>query len=164
MDEYDPRLKSFARSLRAHQTEAEAKLWIHLRRDHLGVRFYRQRPLGRYILDFYAPKAKLVIELDGSQHQDDPTTRERDQLRDAWLRAQGLKVLRFDDRQALTESQAVIEVIIREVEAACLGDIAPRPPLQRGESSESPAERSLPFVKGGQEGFKDTRQPDPAQD
>jgi len=170
LNEYDHRLKPLARNLRSHLTDAEQKLWHHLRRDQLGVRFYRQRPFGQYILDFYAPKARLVVELDGSQHQDDPIVRTKDELRDAWLSAQGLKVLRFDDRQVLTETWSVMEVIFEEVGAACAGEIPPHPPLQRGETPDTPAEGSLPFAKppygdkGGQEGFDDVRQSDPTQD
>jgi len=163
LNEYEHRLKTLARNLRSHLTEAEQKIWRHLRRDQLGVRFYRQRPFGQYILDFYAPKARLVIELDGSQHKDDPTVRKKDQMRDAWLRSQGLKVLRFDDRQVLTETQAVMEVIFKDVEAACVGKIPPNPPLQRGETPNTSAEGSLPFLKGGQEGFDGVKQTDPTQ-
>ncbi len=164
MDEYEPCLKSFARNLRTHQTDAEAKLWLHLRRDQLGVRFYRQRPFGQYILDFYAPKAGLVIELDGSQHRDDPSIRKQDVLRDAWLRAQGLKVLRFDDRQVLTESRAVMDVVFSEVESIRRGKMPPSPPLQRGETLGASSEGALPFSRKGQEGFNDARQTDLAQE
>jgi very-short-patch-repair endonuclease len=175
MDEYEPHLKPYARNLRTHQTEAETKLWLHLRRDQLGVRFYRQRPLGQYILDFYSPKAKLVIELDGSQHTDDPGQRQADRMRDAWLMSQGLGVLRFDDRQVLTETEAVLEVIFSVVRKATGDEIPPIPPfakggepqthdegphtLQQGGEPQACIEGSLPFVKppfgdkGGQEGF-----------
>lgn len=113
LNAYDHRLKPLARQLRSRQTEAEQKLWYHLRRDQLGVRFYRQRPPGSYILDFYAPKAQLAVELDGSQHMDDPEQKRRDLQRDAWLQAQGIRVLRFDDRQALQETQAVLQRIFQ---------------------------------------------------
>jgi very-short-patch-repair endonuclease len=164
MDEYEPRLKGFARNLRAHQTEAEARLWLQLRRDQLGVRFLRQRPLGQYIVDFYAPKARLVIELDGSQHMDDPKQRDKDQRRDAWLRSRGLKVLRFDDRQVLTETRAVMEVIFKVVEEAVRRGIPPSLPISKGGEPRRVTEGSLPFVKGGQEGFDDASQTDPLQD
>ncbi len=153
MDEYEPHLKPFARNLRTHQTEAETKLWLHLRRDRLGVRFYRQRPLGQYILDFYSPKAKLVIELDGSQHTDDPGQRQADRMRDAWLKSQGLRVLRFDDRQALTETEAVLEVIFSVVRKATGGEIPDEAPTLR---YPSPPLQKPPFGdEGGQGGFND---------
>ena len=66
---YNPKLKKRARRLRKNMTDAEVKLWNHLRRKQIkGLQFFRQRPIGNYIVDFYAPEAKLVIEVDGGQH------------------------------------------------------------------------------------------------
>ncbi len=66
---YNTRIKSRARLLRANPTDAERRLWGRLRRKQiLGVQVYRQKPIGNYIADFYAPAARLVIEVDGSQH------------------------------------------------------------------------------------------------
>jgi len=155
MTDYDHRLKPLARNLRGRQTEAEQKLWFHLRRDQLGIRFYRQRPLGPYILDFYAPRAGLVVELDGSQHHYDPAQQQKDARRDAWLKAQGIRVLRFDDRQALAETEAVLEVILQAVRDVTAAGTPPSPPLKKGGEAQPHAEGSLPFVKGGQEGFSD---------
>lgn len=160
---YAQRNAPLARGLRRRMTDAEQKLWRLLRNDQLGARFYRQKPLGQYIVDFYSFQARLVIELDGGQHLDDPSISKQDKLRDAWLRSKGLKVLRFDDRQVLTETQAVMEVIFKDVEAACVGKIPPNPPLQRGETPNTSAEGSLPFLKGGQEGFDGVKQTDPTQ-
>jgi len=160
LNEYEHRLKPLARNLRSHQTEAEQKLWFHLRRDQLGVRFYRQHPLGPYILDFYAPKAKLVVELDGSQHFDDPGQRQKDAQRDTWLNAQGIRVLRFNDRQALIETEAVLEVILKAVRDGTAVEIPPCPPLRKGgEIPQAVTEGSLPFLKEGQEGFKGASHP-----
>jgi very-short-patch-repair endonuclease len=112
---YDPRLKARARSLRANLTDAERCLWARLRRKQiLGVQFYRQKPLGRYIADFYAPAARLVVEVDGSQHSE-PLQFEHDRRRTAYLKGQGLQVLRFTDRQVLLELDAVAEEIFRAV-------------------------------------------------
>ena len=62
-------LKDKSRLLRCHKTDSEEHLWTRLRRKQLlGIQFYRQKPLGDYIVDFYAPKVKLVVEVDGSQH------------------------------------------------------------------------------------------------
>jgi len=112
---YDPRLKARARSLRANLTDAERCLWARLRRKQiLGVQFYRQKPFGRYIADFYAPAARLVVEVDGSQHSE-PLQFEHDRRRTAYLKGLGLQVLRFTDRQVLLELDAVAEEIFRAV-------------------------------------------------
>jgi very-short-patch-repair endonuclease len=66
---YRADLKLKARNLRANMTDAEQKLWYYLRRKQISnIQFYRQRPINNYIVDFYAPTIKLVIEIDGSQH------------------------------------------------------------------------------------------------
>jgi very-short-patch-repair endonuclease len=71
MLKYSPQLKITARSLRTNLTDAEQRLWIRLRRKQIaGVQFYRQKPIDNYIVDFYAPAASLVVELDGSHHSD----------------------------------------------------------------------------------------------
>ena len=112
---YDRHLKPLSRRLRGGMTDAEQRLWYRLRRKQLGgVQFYRQKPLGRYIVDFHAPAARLVVELDGSQHMT-PQGLRIDGLRDAALVRMGLRVMRFDDRQALLETDAVVEVIWRVV-------------------------------------------------
>ena len=68
---YNPELKPLARSLRSAMTESESALWYRVRGKQIsGVQFYRQKPIGNYIVDFYAPRVKLVIEVDGSQHLD----------------------------------------------------------------------------------------------
>ena len=115
MLEYGRHLKKFARRLRNGMTDAEQRLWFRVRRKQIGgVQFYRQKPIGAFIVDFYAPAAKLVIEVDGSQHFT-ADGRTRDAIRDAHLCRLGLEVLRFDDRQVLLETDAVIEVIWRKI-------------------------------------------------
>jgi very-short-patch-repair endonuclease len=110
---YQRHLKPFARRLRREMTDAVQRLWWHVRRKRLGgVQFYRQKPLGRYIVDFYAPAAQLVVELDGSQHMT-PEGLRADGLRDAALGRMGLRVMRFDDREVLLETEAVVEAIWR---------------------------------------------------
>ncbi len=92
-------------------TDAEQKLWHHLRRRQLhDVQFFRQRPIGEYIVDFYAPTIKMVIELDGSQHQEHGAIN-YDALRTAYLESLGLTVMRFDNLQALNETDSVLEMI-----------------------------------------------------
>ena len=111
MLEYDKKLKPFARQLRGGMTDAELRLWGRLRVKQInGVQFYRQKPLGPYIVDFYAAKVRLVIEIDGAQHFE-PAHQARDSVRDEWLKQQGLKVLRFDNLQVLRETEAVLEQI-----------------------------------------------------
>jgi very-short-patch-repair endonuclease len=113
---YNPRLKVRARSLRANLTDAEERLWARLRRKQiLGVQFYRQKPIGNYIADFYAPAARLVVEVDGSQHFE-PRQAEHDRHRTADLTRLGLRVLRYTDRQVLLELDSVAEEIFRAVE------------------------------------------------
>lgn len=108
-------------------TDAEQKLWSQLRRRQiLGIQFYRQKPLGPFIVDFYAPAAMLVIELDGIQHQE-PDHARRDAERDACLAGQGLLVLRFDNRQALLETEAVINEILRVCEERQIPPASPPP-------------------------------------
>jgi very-short-patch-repair endonuclease len=113
---YNRRLKAKARALRTHPTDAELHLWSRLRRKQIrGVQFYRQKPIGNYIADFYAPAAKLVIELDGAQHLERGQAN-YDAQRTRDLRQQGLKVIRFDDRQVLLETDSVLEEIYHFVE------------------------------------------------
>jgi very-short-patch-repair endonuclease len=80
----------------------------------MGVQFYRQKPIGDYIVDFYAPAAGLVIEVDGSQHGQEENV-ERDRLRDDFLAGLGLKVLRFHSNEILRDTDAVVEAIYREM-------------------------------------------------
>ncbi len=78
------------------------------------VQFYCQKPIGGYIVDFYAPKAKLVIEIDGSQHLEAPHA-EKDRERDEHLGRLGLMVLRINSRQVLKETEAVLEFIYQTI-------------------------------------------------
>jgi very-short-patch-repair endonuclease len=113
---YKPHLKHKGRELRKNMTDSERVLWSRLRgRQLLGVQFYRQKPVGKYIVDFYAPKTKLVVEVDGSQHLTQEHT-EKDNYRDQCLAAADLRVLRFNSREVLEETDAVIEVIYRTME------------------------------------------------
>ena len=94
-------------------TDAEQLLWAHLRRKQiLGIQFYRQKPIGPYIVDFHASTVSLVIEVDGSQHLDDEHM-PFDVERDRFLKEQGIMVLRFDNRQVLSELYSVLNEIFR---------------------------------------------------
>jgi len=100
--------------LRCHATDSEEHLWTRLRRKQLlGIQFYRQKPLGNYIVDFYAPKVKLAVEVDGSQHFEF-RHRHEDERRDAYLAGLGIHVLRFNSRDVLLETDAVVDVIYRK--------------------------------------------------
>jgi very-short-patch-repair endonuclease len=97
-----------AKSLRTAGTNAERKLWYHLRAGRLGgFKFRRQHPVPPYVVDFYCDELKLVIELDGSQHSE-----EIDSTRTHVLEHQGLLVLRFWDNQVLQDTDAVLEAIL----------------------------------------------------
>lgn len=97
-----------AKSLRTHGTDAELKLWYFLRARRLGgLKFRRQHPIPPYVADFYCEELHLVIELDGSQHNE-----ETDSTRTRTLERQGLLVLRFWDNQVLQETEAVLEAIL----------------------------------------------------
>jgi very-short-patch-repair endonuclease len=101
--------KQRARELRATATDAESLLWRHLRSGQLGgIKFRRQHPMPPYILDFYCEAARLVVELDGSQHGE-----EIDAQRTLSLEARGVMVLRFWNDQVLKETVPVLEEIYR---------------------------------------------------
>jgi very-short-patch-repair endonuclease len=106
-------MRTWAREMRGRMTDAEALLWQILRNRRIaGAKFRRQHPVGRYILDFYCDEKKLGIELDGGQHAE---AVDYDARRDAWLRTQGIRVLRFWNNQVLTETEAVMEAIYSEL-------------------------------------------------
>jgi len=111
LEEYDRKLKQPSRELRKNLTKEESRLWSKLREKQLNnLLFYRQKPLGGYIVDFYCPKAKLVIELDGSQHFTSDV-KEYDKVRDLFLADMGLTVLRFTNNSVLNDVESVIEEI-----------------------------------------------------
>ena len=90
---YNPKLTGNAKALRKNMTKEERHLWYDFLKQ-LPVTVYRQKVIGNYIVDFYIADAKIVIELDGSQHFEEEGQRE-DRVRDAYLQAQGLTVLRY---------------------------------------------------------------------
>ena len=111
MPQYNSKLKAPARQLRSNQTDAELLLWSKIRRKQIAeVQFYRQRPILNYIVDFYCPNVKLVIECDGSQHYTEQG-KEKDAIREDYLAELGILVLRYDNRQILTETNVVLAQI-----------------------------------------------------
>lgn len=103
-----------ARALRRRMTVAERKFWSLVRNNRLGVKFRRQVPMGPYIVDFFCFSSKLVVELDGSQHGT-AEGKEYDFHRDEFLKAHGLTVLRFSNKEFLTNQDGVCRVIQERV-------------------------------------------------
>lgn len=108
---YTAKLKPFARQLRNNMTPHEQVVWqkIRLKQIH-GIQFFRQKPIGRFIIDFYAKCIKLAIEIDGAQHY---TTEGKayDMERDAYLYSQGVTILRFGNHEVHAHLDAVLDRI-----------------------------------------------------
>lgn len=123
-----------ARGLRRVMTDAEQRLWRHLRnRQMLGWKFRRQHEISYYIVDFVCTEAMLIIELDGGQHADQMVYDER---RTQQLQAMGYRVLRFWNNDALVNIESVLTVILD-----ALASPAPHPnPLPAGERGSSAPE------------------------
>ncbi|MGE3320254.1 MAG: endonuclease domain-containing protein [Candidatus Berkiella sp.] len=109
---YNKKLKPYARELRANMTQAERLLWSKVRHKQLNsIQFYLQRAIASFIVDFYAPKVKLVIELDGSQHLEEEHM-ECDKIRDDYLNDLGIRVMRFDNLEVILHLDSVTERIL----------------------------------------------------
>jgi very-short-patch-repair endonuclease len=125
---YSPKLKMRARKLRNEMTIAEKKIWYECLANS-KYRWLRQRPINNYIVDFYCPKLKLVIEVDGATH-----LREKDLIYDLKrikdLEKLGLKVLRFWNNDVLSGPHIVGEIIDKEIKRMK----SPHPPLLKGET------------------------------
>ena len=106
---HNKNLVPFAKRLRREMTKEERHLWYDFLRNH-PARFSRQKVLGRYIVDFYSAAAKLVIELDGSQHYEDDGM-EKDAERTAFLEGYGLTVLRIPNNAVAQNFRGVCEYI-----------------------------------------------------
>lgn len=98
------------RKLRSEGTEVEKKLWFHLRAKKMGVIFHRQYSIGNYVVDFYCPKYKLAIELDGSQHND-PKNKTDDEYRTRTLGDHKIKIIRFWNSDITNHLQKILEII-----------------------------------------------------
>jgi very-short-patch-repair endonuclease len=103
-----------ARRLRRQMTDAERRIWSKLRNNQLGLKIRRQAPFAKFIPDFYCPKAKLCIELDGSQHCTEEGLR-KDDKRDKELNALGVEVLRFSDYDASRNPDRVLQTIYEKI-------------------------------------------------
>ncbi|MCB9965468.1 MAG: endonuclease domain-containing protein [Rhodospirillales bacterium] len=111
---HTPLLTQRVRSMRSEMTDAESKLWQKLRGDQLGVRFRRQHVIGHFIVDFACPSKKLIIELDGGQHNE-PEGLDYDQKRTNFLESKKYKVLRFWNTEIFENLDGVVEAIWRAV-------------------------------------------------
>ena len=106
-----PQRINLARGLRRQQTLAERVLWNKLRNLQLeGTKFRRQQPIGDYILDFVNLESKLVVEIDGGQHNH-KQIREKDEQRTKWLESEGYRILRFWNNDVLTNTEGVCLLI-----------------------------------------------------
>ena len=103
----------FARRLRRNQTDAERLLWFRLRDRRLaGLKFKRQVPIDRYVVDFLCAEGKLIVEIDGGQHDQH---RKRDDIRTAALEAMGYLVVRFWNNDVMQNTEGVLQDILNTV-------------------------------------------------
>lgn len=115
--EYNPRLKQIARKLRKDMTLAEILLWKEIKgKKVLGCDFHRQKPIDEYVVDFYCPRLKLVLEIDGDSHDE---KEELDKIRQEKLESKGLTVLRFWDLDVRANVDGIVEQL-REWIVACV--------------------------------------------
>ena len=115
---FSSKLKPLARSLRANMTDAEQLIWSKVRRKQIDdFQFYRQKNIGQYIVDFYCPKGKLIVEIDGGQHYENEGMK-KDQERDRYLQGLGFTVLRFSDIDVLINIGGVIERILEHLKSS----------------------------------------------
>ena len=105
-------LRDRRRDLRKRQTPQEDKMWFELRDNKLGVKFKRQHSIGGYIVDFFCAKFNLIIEVDGSVH-DQPESIKNDLVRDDFLKKMNCQVLRFKNTQIDTDLDAVMREITK---------------------------------------------------
>jgi len=109
---YNNQLKELAKDLRNNMTRAEKYLWQRLRNKSLGYAFFRQRPIGEYIADFYCPRAFLIVEVDGGRHLKKEAVG-NDKVRDEYMQSLGLTILRFTNSEVLGNTDKVAETIHR---------------------------------------------------
>ena len=132
MLKYKAHLKHTARQLRKHWTDSASALGARLRNEQLlGIQVSRQTPVGEHRLDFFAPRATLVVDVEGSQHLAGDHALQ-DRRRAGSLVSLGRKVLRCNSRDVLEDSDAVAEAINRTVAEQLNPKIPPGPPLIKG--------------------------------
>lgn len=120
------KLTVFAKNLRKNSTKSERILWKHLRNKQLeGLKFRRQQPIGKYIVDFVCFEKQIIIEVDGGHHI---VQIKKDLERDNWLSQKNFKVLRFWNNDVLTNIDGVLE----EIRKHSLISPSPTPPIKGG--------------------------------
>jgi len=120
----------FARQLRIKQTDTENLLWSRLRAHRLfGLKFRRQQPISEYVVDFLCPEKKLIVELDGGQHQERAGY---DAARDAWLKSEGYTVLRYWNNEVKGNLEGVLEDIGRVAGVFAEAPPSPQPLSPQG--------------------------------
>ena len=123
--------RQFAKTLRQGMTDAEQQLWRQLRAHRLyGQKFRRQQPLGPYVVDFIHFGARLIVEADGGQHDG----RDKDAVRDRWLKQQGFKIMRFWNNDILRNPEGVWRPSWRRWSRRL--PLSPNPSPARGEGSD----------------------------
>ncbi|OGY45434.1 MAG: hypothetical protein A3A24_01875 [Candidatus Buchananbacteria bacterium RIFCSPLOWO2_01_FULL_46_12] len=110
---YENYLNSYAKKLRQAGNLSEVFLWQELKKDKLGYRFLRQRPIGKYIVDFYCHSLNLAIEIDGAASHNDRV--KEDEIRQKALEEFGVRVIRFKDADVRSNLEGVLEGIKAEI-------------------------------------------------
>jgi very-short-patch-repair endonuclease len=124
--------KQFAQAMRSEMTDAERRLWLHLRRKQLaGFRFRRQHSIGSYVADFACLEAKLVVEVDGSQHAQSL----QDQHRDDVLQEFGFRVVRFWNNDVIASTDRVLADILQALASSSPLPASGHLPPRAGEGS-----------------------------
>ena len=105
---YNKKLKILSRQLRRSSTDAEKLLWSKIRRKQIkNHQFFRQKPMGNYVVDFYCKDARLIIEVDGGQHYEEKNIK-ADRTRDSFLKNLGLRIIRFTNLEVLKNIDGVM--------------------------------------------------------
>ena len=112
-------------------TDAERKLWQHLRNNQAGAKIRRQVPIGSYILDFYCPKARVCVEVDGSQHAEQKGLI-HDAERDKYLRDIGITVVRVSNHDVLMNTKGVLQMVFDVLNRRIEAETPPRSSPKRG--------------------------------
>jgi very-short-patch-repair endonuclease len=133
-NEVSTKLRSFAKEQRSIPTRAEDLFWPQVRAGRFhGYKFKRQVPIAPYIVDFLCAEARVIVELDGLPH-DAPEQQAHDERRDAFLKSQGFRILRFSNDRMLGNGNLVLDTLRQAIEA----ELGPSPDLLR--RPPSPAE------------------------
>jgi very-short-patch-repair endonuclease len=140
-------IHQFKKDLRSNQTEAENRIWFFLRAKRFGsLKFKRQQVIGPYIVDFVCYERKVIIELDGGQHQS-PETKLYDSQRTAFLESKDFRVLRFWNHEVFLELEGVLEAIFLALQK----NVSPRAPLS--DFSYAALEKSVSPSRGETKSF-----------